>query len=139
MILVAALLCALLLVIAGLHTYWGLGGLWPAKSAAELARTVVGDGRTRMPAPWSCFTVAALLVLVALWPWLLLRHPVSQLVIAVGVVFAAVFLIRGLAGYSPRWRRRHWAEPFATRDKRLYSPLCMVLATGFMVLLSREM
>jgi len=45
MILVAALLCALLLVIAGLHTYWGLGGLWPAKSAAELARTVVGDGR----------------------------------------------------------------------------------------------
>ena len=139
MSLLAGLLSALLLAIAGLHAYWGLGGLWPAKSPAELARAVVGDGRTRMPPAWSCFTVAALLALVALWPWLLLRHPVSQLVIAVGVVFAAVFLIRGLAGYSPRWRRRHWAEPFATRDRRLYSPLCMVLATGFMVLLSREM
>ena len=139
MIVMAAGLSLALLAIAGLHAYWGLGGLWPATSAAELARTVVGDGRTRMPAPWSCFTVAALLVLVALWPWLLLRHPVSQLVIAVGVVFAAVCLIRGLAGYSPRWRRRHWAEPFAARDKRLYSPLCMLLATGFMVLLSREM
>jgi hypothetical protein len=136
---VAGFLSAVLLAIAALHAYWGVGGLWPAASAAELARTVVGDGRTRMPAPWSCFAVAILLVLVALWPWLLLSHPVSQPVLAVGVVFAAVFLIRGLAGYSPRWRARFSAEPFATRDRRLYSPLCMVLATGFMVLLSREM
>ena len=135
----AGFLSVVLLVISGLHAYWGLGGLWPEKSAAELARAVVGDGRSRMPPPWSCFTVAALLVLVAVWPWLLLSHPVGQSVLAVGVVIAAVFLMRGLAGYSPRWRQRFSAEPFATRDKRLYSPLCMVLATGFMVLLSREM
>jgi hypothetical protein len=73
------------------------------------------------------------------WPWLLLRHPVNQAVLAVGVIITAVFLLRGLAGYSPRWRRRFSTEPFATRDMRLYSPLCMLLATGFMVLLSREM
>jgi hypothetical protein len=138
-ILLAGLLSAALVAIAALHAYWGRGGLWPEKSEAELARAVVGDGRTRMPSPRSCFAVAILLLIVALWPWLLLRHPVSQAVLAVGVVIAAVFLVRGLAGYSPRWRRRFSAEPFATRDMRLYSPLCMVLATGFMVLLSREM
>ena len=77
MIAMAGGLSAMLLVIAGLHAYWGLGGLWPEKSEAELARAVVGDGRTRMPAPWSCFTVAALLVIVAVWPWLLLSRPVS--------------------------------------------------------------
>ena len=139
MMLMAGFLSVILLAIAGLHAYWGLGGLWPEQNAGDLARAVVGDGRTRMPAPWSCFAVAVLLVLVAVWPWLLLRHPVSQVVIAVGVVIAAVFLVRGLAGYSPRWRARFSAEPFATRDQRFYSPLCMALATGFMVLLSREM
>jgi len=139
MMLLAGLLSAVLLAIAGTHAYWGLGGLWPAASAAELARAVVGDGRTRMPAAWSCFSVAVLLVMVAVWPWLLLRHPVNQAVLAVGVIITAVFLLRGLAGYSPRWRQRFSTEPFATRDMRLYSPLCMLLATGFMVLLSREM
>ena len=139
MTVMAGVLSLALLVISALHAYWGLGGLWPEKSAAGLARMVVGDGRTRMPTPWSCFAVAALLLVVAVWPWLLLRHPVGQPVLAAGIVITAVFLLRGLAGYSPRWRQRFAAEPFATLDMRLYSPLCVVLATGFIVLLSREM
>src|SRR5262245_33672930 len=123
MIVLAALLSIALLAIAALHAYWGLGGLWPRTSAADLARAVVGDGRTRMPAPWSCFAVAVLLAVMAIWPWLLLRHPVGQPVLAAAIVITAIFLLRGLAGYSPRWRKRFSAEPFATLDMRFYSPV----------------
>lgn len=135
----AAGLTVALVVIAALHAYWGLGGLWPAKTAADLARTVVGDGRTRMPPPWSCFTVAVLLLLVAGVPWALLAAPHSQPVLVVGIVVAAIFFVRGSAGYSPRWRQRFSAEPFATWDQRVYSPVCMIIATGFMALLARGM
>jgi hypothetical protein len=135
----AAILTATLAAIAALHIYWGLGGLWPARSAAELARTVIGDGRTRMPSPWACFGVAILLLIVAAWPWTMLAHPHSQPVLVVGIVAAAIFFVRGSAGYSPRWRARFPAEPFATRDMQFYSPLCMVLAIGMMALLAQGM
>ena len=135
----AAVLTTSLVAIAGLHIYWGLGGLWPEKSAADLARAVVGDGRTRMPSPWACFAVAILLLIVAAWPWVWLAHPHSQPVLVVGIVAAAIFFVRGSAGYSPRWRARFSTEPFATRDMQLYSPLCMILATGLMALLARGM
>jgi len=135
----AAALSAALIAIAALHGYWGAGGTWPERTPADLARAVVGDGRTRMPPPWSCFTVAALLLVLAAWPWAMLAEPHSQPVLVVGIVATAIFFVRGSAGYSPRWRQRFSAEPFATRDMRLYSPLCMILATGFMALLARGM
>ena len=139
MIGLAAGLSTVLVLIAALHAYWGLGGIWPERSAADLARAVIGDGRTRMPPPWSCFTVAALLLVVAAWPWAMLAAPDSQPVLVVGIVSAAIFFVRGSAGYSPRWRQRFSTEPFATRDMRFYSPLCMALATGMMALLARSM
>ena len=135
----AAGLSLALVAIAVLHAYWGLGGAWPERNEADLARAVVGDGRTRMPPPWSCFGVALLLLIVAAWPWAMLAEPHSQPVLVVGIVSAAIFFIRGMAGYSPRWRARFTAEPFATRDVQLYSPLCMILATGMMALLARGM
>ncbi|UYN93853.1 MAG: DUF3995 domain-containing protein [Enhydrobacter sp.] len=138
MIALALLLSAMLLAIAALHVYWGRGGLWPASSEAELARTVVGTGQSRMPSAWACHAVAVLLVVVAAWPWLILAWPEDPIVLTGRIVIAAVFFMRGLAAYSPRWRRSFPAEPFATRDRRLYAPICMVLATGFVALLERE-
>lgn len=131
MILLAMLLTLILLAIAIAHVYWGFGGLWPEQNEAELARAVIGTGQSHMPSAWSCFAVAIALLIVAAWPWLLLFQPSDGAVLTVGVAIAAVFFVRGLAAYSPRWRRRFPAEPFATRDRRLYGPLCMVLATGF--------
>jgi Protein of unknown function (DUF3995) len=139
MIWLAAGLSTAFVAIAALHAYWGLGGTWPERNAADLARAVVGDGRTRMPPPWACFAVALLLLIVAAWPWAMLAHPDSQPVVIVGIVATAIFFVRGSAGYSPRWRQRFSTEPFATRDMRLYSPLCMALAIGLMALLSRGM
>ena len=139
MIWLALGLSTVLVLIAALHAYWGTGGTWPERNAADLARVVVGDGRTRMPPPWSCFVVAGLLLIAAAWPWALLAAPDSQPVMVVGIVAAAIFFVRGSAGYSPRWRQRFSTEPFATRDMRFYSPLCMALATGMMALLARSM
>jgi len=135
----AAILTAAFTAIAALHVYWGLGGIWPARNAAQLARTVIGDGRTRMPSPWACFGVAILLLIVAAWPWAMLADPHSQPVLVVGIVAAAIFFVRGSAGYSPRWRARFSAQPFATLDVQLYSPLCMILSTGMMALLAKGM
>lgn len=133
----AATLTAAFAAIAALHVYWGLGGIWPARTAANLARAVIGDGRTRMPPPWACFAVAIVLLVVATWPWMKLAYPDSQPVLVAGIVFAAIFFVRGSAGYSPRWRARFSTEPFATWDVQLYSPLCMILATGLMALLAQ--
>jgi hypothetical protein len=132
---VAPLLTAVVGFIALLHAYWGLGGLWPAKEEALLARTVIGDGRTRMPPPWQCFTVAVVLALVAIWPWLVLAFPSSKLVVAGLMVIVGVFLLRALAVVSPRWRVHFPAEPFVTNDRRIYGPLCFTLSAGYAVMM----
>ena len=134
---VALSLVAVLIALA--HVWWGLGGIWPAASEAVLARTVIGDGRVRMPAPWQCFAVAVALVVVAAWPWVIVSWPQSRLVLIGSVVIGAVFFIRGSAGYSPRWRAHFTSEPFRTRDFYLYSPLCLALGVGFIALLTRKM
>ena len=53
----------------------------------------------------------------------------------VGTAIMAVFLLRGIAGFLPAWRRKHPLEPFATLDGRMYSPLCLAVAAGYAVLL----
>ncbi len=131
------LLTVMVLVIAGLHACWGLGGLWPEKSEAELALAVIGDGRRRMPPPWQCFAVAAVLLVVAAWPWAIVARPGDHLVVVGSIVIAAVFFVRGLAGYSPRWRTRFSAEPFATRDRRVYAPVSLTIGVGFASLLAQ--
>ncbi len=138
MILLAFLLSVALLAIAGLHVYWGLGGLWPATNEADLARTVVGTGQSRMPSRGACYAVAALLAVLAVWPWLIVASPEDSVAVTGGIVIAGVFFMRGLAAYSPRWRQHFPAEPFATRDRRMYAPLCMSLAVGFVAMMSGQ-
>lgn len=137
---IAIALASLLGVIAGLHAYWGRGGLWPAASEDELIATVIGNGRMRrMPSPGLCLLVALAIALTAIWPLLLVHasgtaamHPLIRLC---GLAIMAVFLLRGLAGYLPAWRRLHPREPFASYDRRYYSPLCLLIAAGYAVLL----
>lgn len=130
----------LLAAVAGLHAYWGLGGLWPARSEQELVATVIGDARAqRMPAPWLCLLVAAAIAVTALWPLLLAgafgSATARRLLWFGGVAIMLVFLLRGLAGFLPAWRRLHPREPFASHDRRYYSPLCLAVAAGYALLL----
>lgn len=137
MIIVAVLVSLTLLGIAALHAWWGLGGVWPADDETTLVRTVVGDGRTRMPPPWQCYAVALLLVPVAVWPWLILALPTDYIVVAIGYVITGAFVLRGLAVASHRWRAQFPDQPFATWDRRVYGPLCFTIGVCFAVLLSQ--
>ena len=133
-------LSAVVYGIAILHAAWGLGSHWPATSSEALAKSAVGTrGVTRMPAAQSCFIVAALLAGIASWPLfaagLLTEAWPQWLTQLAGAGIAAVFLGRGIAGYSQGWRRRFPEQPFAVLDRRYYSPLCLALGAGYLALL----
>ena len=139
MTVIAWLLFAILLLIALLHAYWGAGGTWPGRDAASCARTVTGfRGRHEMPSPAACFAVAACLLVAAIWPLALTGHirvPLASILLALGATaLGLVFLGRGLAGFTAFWRRLTPEEPFASLDRRLYSPLCILLGAGFIFL-----
>jgi hypothetical protein len=51
-------------------------------------------------------------------------------------VIAGIFMARGLAGYSRRWREHFTDEPFATRNRRYYSPLCLLLGLAYVALVA---
>jgi hypothetical protein len=125
--------------IAVVHALWGLGSHWPEANEEALARGVVGDGRRRMPPPWQCFAVAALLAGVALWPWYMLGRGSEEIVWAGTFAIAGSFVARCWAGYSPRWRSHFYDEPFARRDRRYYSPYCLLLGVSYLALLAGEM
>ncbi len=125
--------------IAVVHALWGLGSHWPDANEEALARGVVGDGRRRMPPPWQCFAVAALLAAVALWPWYMLGRGSEEIVWAGTFAIAGSFVARCWAGYSPRWRNHFYDEPFARRDRRYYSPYSLLLGVGYLALLAGEM
>ena len=54
------------------------------------------------------------------------------------MLIALVFLGRGIAGFTPWWRRLAPEQPFARLDVRYYSPLCLLIGLGFAVLAITE-
>jgi peptidoglycan/LPS O-acetylase OafA/YrhL len=124
---------------AAVHALWGTGSTWPEASAEALARSVVGDGRRRMPPPWQCFVVAVFLGAIALWPFVTLGRGNLEWVTSVTYSIAGIFVARGVAGYTPNWRGYFNDEPFATRDRRYYSPYCLLMGIGYIALLAGEM
>jgi hypothetical protein len=138
-ILLAVLLFFGVGAVAVVHALWGGGSSWPEADPEALARSVVGDGRRRMPPPWQCFVVAVGLVLVAVWPFIMLGRGEIPWVLAGTFAIAGIFIARGFAGYSPRWRGHFRDEPFATRDRRYYSPFCLLIGVGYLALLAGEM
>lgn len=128
--------------IAVLHIYWGIGGRWPGTDEESCARAVVGfRGVRKMPPPPAAFAVA-LALFAAAWIALALEGRVSwplspSLLALAGLAAGAVFLARGVAGFTPAWRRLAPELPFARNDVRYFSPLCLLLGTGFLFLVFR--
>ena len=138
MIMLAMVLTVVLAAIAALHVYWGFGGVWPGRDAADCASRTGGfRGARTMPGPAACFAVAAALAIAALIPILLIWQ-FGMLAMLAGLAVALVFLGRGIAGFTPAWRRLTPEEPFATLDVRSYSPLCLAIGAGFVALVFRE-
>lgn len=116
-------------LIAGLHAYWGAGGLWPAASEADLVKTVIGISHSpTMPASTTTFAVAALIFAAACFGFgrgvlgldslIFSRIPLA--------VIALVMLARGIYAYLPGPFSRA-SEPFATLNATYFSPLVLIL------------
>ena len=139
MMALSAIVALLLFAIAALHAYWGFGGVWPGTDAASCAKTIAGfRGANTMPGPGASFAVTAALVVAALIAlvqggWLL--PPLPGALFALGAIGAAlVFLGRGIAGFTPAWRRITPEQPFARLDVRYYSPLCLLIGLALLLL-----
>jgi hypothetical protein len=134
---VAATLIAVLAALAALHAYWGFGGRWPGHDDASMVERVVGRTREmRAPRPQACFAVAAALLAAGI---LVAVHrtggPNNAVALLATLGFwsaAAVFLLRGLAGFVPAVFRYAEGTPFHRLNRIYYSPLCLLIAGGFM-------
>lgn len=108
---------------AAVHANWARGSSWPASDGRRLAQAVIGNDE--MPSAGACLVVAALLILggglVAGWPR---SKPRLQRIGAAGV--ATTLAARGLVGAAGLIPLT--SETFLWWDRRLYSPLCFLLA-----------
>ncbi|CAN7261626.1 DUF3995 domain-containing protein [Mesorhizobium sp. LjNodule214] len=143
MILLAFALSFVLLVITVLHVYWGIGGVWPGGTLPPAPMPLSAFAASaRCPRPFASFAVAACLGLATLWPMALegvFASPFpKQGLAATSMLIALVFLGRGIAGFTPWWRRLAPEQPFARLDVRYYSPLCLLIGLGFAVLAIME-
>lgn len=134
--LVGALTFVPLLMIAIAHFAWSLGNTWPIRSEELLVQTVVGTpGTTRMPNRLLIFVMAVLVLAAGVIALALADEASGGLPLTlIGALLAVIFLGRGVLGYTPSWRARHPVEPFATLDRRNYSPLCFWIGAGFLIL-----
>jgi hypothetical protein len=133
------LLFLVLLAIAALHLAWARGVVWPAQDEPGLVAMVIGmEGIGRLPPKKLTYLVAVTLAFGAVTALLLAFDVVlpGNALGYVGAGFAAVFVLRGVLGYLPPWRKRHPLEPFATLDRIIYSPACILLGEGFFSLVS---
>lgn len=139
MILLAWLLAVILTLIAALHVYWGIGGVWPGTDSRSCARAIAGfKGIDEMPSAAASFVVAAAIVataLVALAIGGVYAQPFERMSLGgVALFIGLAFVGRGMLGFTPWWRRLTPEMPFARLNVRYYSPLCLAIGISFIVL-----
>jgi hypothetical protein len=134
--LVGSLTFVPLLMVALAHFFWALGSTWPIKNETLLAQTVVGTpGVTRMPNRFVTFIVSLFVLAAGVVALALADHTSGGMLLTLlGVLLAIVFIARGAIGYTAGWRARFPTEPFATLDRKNYSPLCFWIGAGFLIL-----
>jgi len=132
---VASIVFVILLAVALAHLLWAIGSRWPIRDPELLAKTVIGrPGVTRVPRLGALVT-AVVVFAAGIFALSLADHDAGDWWLTlIGVALAAVFLGRGALGYTAGWRASHPVEPFVTNDRRVYSPLCLIVGAGFVIL-----
>ena len=134
--LVGSLTFVPLLMVSLAHFVWAFGSTWPIRDEALLAQTVVGaPGITKMPNRFVTLLVSLLVFAAGIVALSMADHTSGGMPLTlIGVALAAIFIGRGILGYTPGWRARFPTEPFATLDRKNYSPLCLWIGAGFLIL-----
>ena len=134
--LISALVFIALLTVSMAHFLWSFGRTWPIREEKLLAQTVVGTaGIERMPSRWLSLTVAIFTLAVGLLALSLADHTSGGLGLSLlGLPFAAIFLGRGIIGYTPGWAAKTPEPNFRLNDRRVYSPLCLAIGAGLLAL-----
>ena len=124
---------AALFALAGLHVLWGRGSSFPFSDPDDLTDSVIG--RSSVPSAEACFGVAAALTAAALLVADVPRLP--RAVQRAGVTGVAFVLASraglGFAGKTDAVSPGSVSSRFRRLDRRVYSPLCLALATGAVV------
>lgn len=127
--------------LAALFALWAAGGSWPEPDRAALARRIVRTPGDPLPRASLLLVLAVLAAAGAIWPWLMEARLSSgrwpTLLPAGAILFVMVVGIRGLAPYMPTAAYSGATPDFRERDRRLYGPLCLILAAGYLVLILR--
>jgi hypothetical protein len=133
---IAALVFIPLLAVAIAHFVWSFGGTWPLRSRELLMNAVYGrPGTQRLPPRLLTFLVAVAILAAGVVALSLADDTAGGLWLdLLGIALGILFIARGIAGYTPRWRAVFSGEPFATLDRRNYSPLALGLGVGFFIL-----
>ena len=131
----ASILFLCLLVVAIAYFLWAIGSKYPIRDPALVARTIDGRPGFERLSRFGAFGVAVFALISAVIGTALgdLDSGGMALTIA-GAVVGLLFAARGILGYTPAWRASHPVEPFASLDRRYYSPLCLVVAACFAIL-----
>jgi hypothetical protein len=134
--LIAAFMFIALLAVATAHFLWSLGRTWPIRTEKLLAQTVIGlRDIERMPPRLASFAMAVATLAAGILALSLADHTSGGLSLTLlGLPVAAVFLGRGLVGYTAWWAEKTPEPNFRLNDRRVYSPLCLLLGAGFVAL-----
>jgi hypothetical protein len=137
---VASIVSGTLAAIGFLHIYWAFGGTAGiARAGGSAAIPEVGARRAFTPGPGATLAVAALLeiaaALVALQGKLFAIGALPPTLIRIGALGVAVVLAaRGIGDFRlVGLFKRVRGTRFARLDSRFYSPLCLALAAGIVV------
>ena len=135
--LIASFMFIALFAVSIAHLLWSLGRTWPIRDEKLLAQTVVGfKDIERMPPRPASFAVALATLAAGVIALALADHDSGGLWLTLlGAPLAAVFLVRGVLGYTPWWAQKTPEPNFRLNDTRVYSPLCLFLGLGFIALM----
>ena len=131
----ASILFLALLIVAIAYFLWAIGSTYPIRDKALVARAIDGRPGVERLSRAGAFGVAVFALVAAGIGTALGDTESGGLVLTiVGAVVGLLFAVRGVLGYTAGWRAAHPVEPFASLDRRYYSPLCLVVAACFAIL-----
>ncbi|RYE58338.1 MAG: DUF3995 domain-containing protein [Hyphomicrobiales bacterium] len=133
---IASMMFIALFSVSLAHFLWSVGRTWPIRNEKLLAQTVVGfRDIERMPPRLASFAVSVATLAAGIFGLALADHDSGGIWMDLGgIVLAAVFLARGIVGYTAWWSQLTPEPNFRLNDRRVYSPLCLALGLGFITL-----